>query len=299
MYAVVIGDAHMGTLQVFNESLILIRTLNAHNGTITRLKQLLNGNLASSSADFTVKIWRTTDWSVNRTYSNHTNIVYALESIDNTTIASGSADKTIHIWDTNTGNTKLILNASSEVTCLQLLSASRTFLLSGQADGSLKVWDLTTGQSDSERRNHSDRVTDLVLINDELIASASWDKKILIWNTTSRNVMYTLTGHTGKVTSLKVLSSTLIASGSTDNTSKIWDLDVQNSAFTFKNHTNFIMSSVDLFTDGILVTGSLYRTIKFWDQSTGDLCESMNVSMHVNALIMLGSGEYILGIEET
>ena len=288
----VIGDANSGMMQVFSQAFTLIKTLNAHNRSILRLKNLPNGYIASASADFTVKIWNITDsnWSVIQTYANHTGMVYDLEYIDELTIASSSADKTIHIWNITSGETKLVLDAGAEVTCLKFLPIER-FLLSGQSNGSINVWNIETRSLNSSLVKHIDRVTDLALMSNEtLLASSSWDATVLIWNITTQQVIYILHGHTNKVTSLKVLSSSLIASGSMDNTTKIWDLNVGN--VTLEGHTNSIMLSVDMFSEDVLITGSLDRTIKFWDQSSGTLCRTYNVSIRVNALIMTSiSGE--------
>jgi WD40 repeat protein len=290
---VVIGDANSGMMQVFSRTLTLIKTLKAHNQSILRLKNLPNGYIASASADFTVKIWNITDsnWSVIQTYTYHTGVVYDLEYIDELTIASSSADKTIHIWNITSGETKLVLNAGDEVTCLKLLPIEG-FLLSGQSNGSIYAWNIETRSLNSSYvKKHTDRVTDLALMANETLASSSWDATILIWNLTTQQVIYILIGHTNKVMSLKVLSSSLIASGSMDNTSKIWDLNVGN--VTLESHTDSIMYSVDMFSEDILMTASLDRTIKFWDLSSGTLCRTHNVSIRVNALIMTSiSGEF-------
>jgi WD40 repeat protein len=61
---------------------------------------LQNGDLASGSSDYTIKIWNPIDGTLKRTLNGHTNVVYALTVLQNGDLASGSWDKTIKIWST-------------------------------------------------------------------------------------------------------------------------------------------------------------------------------------------------------
>ena len=94
---VAIGDfSAVGNIKVFNESLTLVKTFNAHSGIINRIKQLPNGYVARASADNAVKIWNVitpSNWSLILTFTRHTSSVIGLEYINAQTI--GRPDFTI------------------------------------------------------------------------------------------------------------------------------------------------------------------------------------------------------------
>ena len=59
-------------------------------------------------------------------------------------------------------------------------------------------------------------------LNDETIASGSWDNTIKIWNVKNGSLMITLVDHTNWVTGLIKLNDSFMLSGSYDSTMKIW-----------------------------------------------------------------------------
>jgi len=62
------------------------------------------------------------------------------------------------------------------------------------------------------------------LLDDNLLASSSWDKTIKIWNYKKGKKLKTLKGHYGGIFSLtKIPNLNLLVSGSWDNTIKIWN----------------------------------------------------------------------------
>ena len=68
----------------------------------------------------------------------------------------------------------------------------------------------------------------LVKINENTIASASWDETIKIWDIITGNCLKTLVGHSGIVSFLVKVNGNKIASASGDKTMKIWDIITGN-----------------------------------------------------------------------
>ncbi len=64
------------------------------------LTVLQNGDLASSSADATIKIWNPNNGTLKRTLNGHNSSVWSLTVLQNGDLASGSSDYTIKIWST-------------------------------------------------------------------------------------------------------------------------------------------------------------------------------------------------------
>jgi len=69
--------------------------LTGHQYEVLKLATLSNGNLASFSYDFTVKIWNPNTGSLLHTLLGHTSWVTSLATLLNGNLASGSEDSTI------------------------------------------------------------------------------------------------------------------------------------------------------------------------------------------------------------
>ena len=72
--------------------------MSGHTGKVTGLVQLRNGQLASSSADGTIKLWDLNTGQAVRTLQGHSDSVTCLVELDNGQLATGSLDKTVIIW---------------------------------------------------------------------------------------------------------------------------------------------------------------------------------------------------------
>ena len=78
----------------------MLTTLKGHTDYVLSLVALPDSTLASSSSDYTIKIWDTLNGKLLKTLTGHTGSVTSLAVLLNNTLASGSGDKTIKIWDT-------------------------------------------------------------------------------------------------------------------------------------------------------------------------------------------------------
>jgi len=104
IFLVAIGNEN-GQIEVYDQSLSLIKSFTAHGNKINRIKQspFSADFVATCSEDKSVKIWYKVDWNSMRTYTGHTNNVNDFEWIDQDTIASGSNNKEIQKWSKRTG----------------------------------------------------------------------------------------------------------------------------------------------------------------------------------------------------
>src|SRR5438477_156573 len=79
-----------------------IQTLNGHTHYVMSLIQLNDGNIASSSYDYSIKICNPNNkYQCIQTLNGHTHYVMSLIQLNDGKIASGSWDNSIKIWDPN------------------------------------------------------------------------------------------------------------------------------------------------------------------------------------------------------
>ena len=77
----------------------LISKLEGHDGEIYCLLELLDGRVASGSADWTVKIWDIKNKCCLQTLVGRKSSILFLAQFNDGKLISGSEDKSIYIWD--------------------------------------------------------------------------------------------------------------------------------------------------------------------------------------------------------
>jgi WD40 repeat protein len=157
----------------------LIRTLTGHSGQVFSLAVLSNGFLASgdntgeiriwnsstealikqidqgyfiwamsvgvgtnliSSDNTTIKIWNTTDGTLNRTIDAHTSTIRALAVFPSGDLASAGDDKLIKIWNPFDWTLKRILDGHSD-SIYSLAVMNNGLLASASWDKTVRIWD--------------------------------------------------------------------------------------------------------------------------------------------------------------
>jgi len=95
---------------------------------------------------------------------------------------------------------------------------------------------------------------------------------------------------------MKRLSSNLVASADRSGVILIWDWLNKYTIHRLIGHTTTLWtSSLDLFDEQTLISGSQDKTIKFWNISSGLLIQSINADIQINALVMLKTeSEFLL-----
>jgi WD40 repeat protein len=282
-----------GSLKVFNESLDLIYTIQAHDLHLNRVKQSSFSNklVATCSSDKTVKIWNASkyNWQLVRTYTKHTHFVVGLEFLNADTIASGALDSTIRIWSMSTGVTKKEISTGYYVYCLQLLSNKVHLAVGlGYPSNSIGIYDINTGNLIKTLQGHINSLVDLVLMSSNILASSSHDWTIRIWDLSKGNSKFNLTGHKDYAMGLKQVSRDILISGSADYTIKMWNIKTGKLIRTFEGHERYVLRSVDLLNDKkTLVSGSFDSTIKMWDIQTGQCLKTINTGSAIAALSVI------------
>ncbi len=113
---------------------------------------------------------------------------------------------------------------------------------------------------------HTDKVNTLAILNDQTLASGSWDTTITIWNITNGSVVKTLNGHFNSVECLAVLPSNnpILFSGSFKKI-HLWDTINGNLIKTLDAHNDWVLSLVFLSENNRLISGSGDKIIKIWE----------------------------------
>lgn len=265
-----------------------MKSFQAHTDKIYRIKLLLNGYVATASADNKVQIWDpSNNWNSIITYGGHTSDVRALENIDMEKVASGSNDKTIKIWYISSGVADKIINVVDKVFSMQLLKNGSQMACS-LTNEDIRIYDINTGSLLAILSGHSGDIQDLALISNDLLASASADNHIRIWNLTDNYTNYILGNHNSDVNGLKMIAVDILASSSSDSTIKLWNTTNGALIKTLSNHSNAIYWSIDFYSDcKTLVSGAEDNKISFWDIQTGRVLKEIHTGLSIYSLVVV------------
>ena len=250
--------------------------------------------MASSSNDGTVNVWDPNTWSSIRVYNGHTDRLFGLDQIDSDTMLSGSQDGTIQIWKISTGETINSINVNTTVYSVRFLLNSNLVACGiNSGNESLLIYNYNTGDFVNSLYGHLSTVNSIEVLNEQFMASASLDKFVIIWDLVTYSIKHKLSGHRSGVIYVKLLANNLLASAGFNNLIFIWNWLNGSHIFTLTGHSDaFWFSPLDLYDEQTLISGSLDKTIKFWNITNGALIETINIDIQISALVVIKTSEF-------
>jgi WD40 repeat protein len=246
-----------------------LQTLNSHESHVMCVAYSPNGlNIASASADKTIKIWNAQTGELEKTLRDHSGVVFYLAfSPSGNELASVSDDRTVKVWDTSKWSIKYTLKGHTSYLYSVAYSPDGKLLASGGFDNTIKIWDTNSYLNVATLIGHSAPIWALAFSQDSrTLWSGSADKSIKLWNMKSYSLKSTLLGHTGTIRQLISSSKgNLFASASFDSKIKLWSTIDSSNKVTFDGSGKEFYA-VCFSADGdTLITGDSKNLIQIWD----------------------------------
>ncbi|CAF0802278.1 unnamed protein product [Brachionus calyciflorus] len=270
----------LSSYQILNKP-TLIGTLSTHTSSIRSLFAFPNGFLASSSEDYSIKIWNSNNGSLIRTLigsllrniSVHSQSILCLSILPNGLLASGAKDGTIKIWDSNTGSlVKILVEQNEPIYSLTIFK-----------NGYLAYSDTLNEEGNSTIRSMN------ILQNGNLVSGLDAPKTMVdtitmvhpckiikLWSPNLDSLIRTLSGHTDKIKSLAILTNGILASGSNDQDINLWNVRDGFLIRKLSSH-NGAINSLLILQNGFLASASEDGTIKVWNPYNGTLFRTNSV----------------------
>ncbi|KAJ9659115.1 hypothetical protein H2201_007517 [Coniosporium apollinis] len=137
-------------------------------------------------------------------------------------------------------------------------------------------------------------------LEDNILATGSYDSTIKIWDLDSGEEIRTLTGHTAGVRCLRLEGCTLF-SGSLDRTVKVWNWRTGVCKRTLTGHSGGIIGLDYDASANTLATGSMDKTIRIWNFSKSGTSTTFLFKGHtdwVNAVKIDGASRTVFSASD-
>jgi autophagy-related protein 16 len=120
----------------------------------------------------------------------------------------------------------------------------------------------------------------------DVVATGGGDALIRLWNSSNGKEIQTLRGFAKPITDIAIsMDNELIAASSTEHKSIVWGLKTMRSVHSFQGHKDTINANKFSFAKKCLITGSLDRTIKYWDLEKGICTKTVILSLSTHLLL--------------
>ena len=204
----------------------------------------------------------------NTSYSlkGHLKNVLCLALLENNenNLASGSEDKTVKIWDIK--EKKCIDTLKKDFQRIDSLLPFQKKILIVGSHIEIKIINIETKEEISKLVGHEKSICSIIKIQENIIASSSYDNTIKIWNINNKECQYTLYGHDSPVFCILLLKDgrMISGSGSWSKSLKVWNLEKKICEFFLAGHKREVRDIKQL-SNGWIISASMDKTIKVWN----------------------------------
>ena len=164
-------------------------TLNGHTRAISQLRELSDGNIASSAWDGTVRIWqvdKTCKWTEMHLFEGRT--VAELKSFPYGLLATSySSDNKIWRYDMNISEAQpkpvrsgSLQGLKEEPWDVMQLHDGRVLTCSGNSD--MALWNFNKAEIVAWLKGHErGPVTSITELSNKMLVSTGWDGNVIVW----------------------------------------------------------------------------------------------------------------------
>ena len=163
-----------------------------------------------------------------------------------------------------------------EMTNITFSQDGNTLAAMSSANGSsIRIWNAYTGRIRTYiKAGHSSSIAAFVLSpNGKTIVTRNYDRKIQLWDTQTGEHKTTLTGLANSALAISPDGNILASVGENETSIQLRDMETTQLIKTISIEGTHKVNWLAFFSDTVLASGNLYKTVRFWNLNTLDHTE--------------------------
>ncbi|KAI5162776.1 F-box and WD-40 domain protein 7 [Nematocida ausubeli] len=233
---IVIVSSNSSYVYVLDKSLVCIRTLKQHKGSIWAF-DYSNNILVSGSTDKSIKVWDVFLGACIRTLFKHKSTIRSILLSDKY-VVSGSRDFTVCVWDVKTGGCVHVLEGHTGSIRDMVFAKKKPLLVTGSYDGTCILWNYHTGEGIRCLIKLTRRIYKVECVGD-FIAVGGMDQRMHVV-TLDGDHIYSTPLQNGTIFQIKRDSEGYVYTLTATGTVSKWSIEKQLQIYQIDTHTKAI-----------------------------------------------------------
>lgn len=273
----------------------LVRTIDAHQTSITSLSIFNQQQILSVSLDGLIRIWDINTWELVFELNPSIIGVNSAKLLGDGKIILGTIEGAIYICNIfSKDKPQIIGKHNASVRSIAILGEDK--LVSASEDLSLCVWDINKAIQLQSLKGHSSPIRSMQPIDQNRILAGTADGTIRLWDISQQEALKVFTGHSSSVTNVSLIDIDKFASASADSTIRIWNIESAETILLLRPHRAPIRD-IAVIDNYLIISASHDRTICITDIKA-DKVKTKKLYGHANwvrKVVALSDHQFISG----
>ena len=254
--------------------------------------------LASASADLTVRIWDPASGQVLKILRGHKGLVHQMVySPDGTLLATAGLEGLVKVWDADSGKEIVSFQDRGNSVYGVAFSHDGKRLVSGGTDKTVKIWDLKAGKVILALTGHRLPIRGIAIHPSRNQLASYSDEEVKVWDLDKGKIQF---DYQLEATGIAFSpDGSRLAAGSRGGMVKIWDAAGGAELKKWTGHTNQVFALVFSKDGQHLFTAGHDRIVKMWGTESGKQVKAFpGHALHIYGLAMSNNGKLLASCGE-
>jgi WD40 repeat protein len=266
--------------------------LGAHSGPVTSLAYAGSGQVLSTSADGSVKLWQPPT-APSTLFAHSGEVTAAVLSPDGNKLLTGSADRQVRVWSFGNGQLERALTGPTLGIISVAYALSSTQVAGASADKTVRVWDAAGGKELKSFTLAAPAAAIAFTPDSKVLVAGLADGSIHLLDIATGKETKAFAGHTGAIAAALFTSKGDLVTAGADKAVRLWSI-MDGKAKQTLDH-GAAVQALAISRDGVsLASGAADKTVKVWTVADGKLTATVPTPAAVQGVALAPDGKRVV-----